>query len=266
MNRGTQIGDYIVEREVSRTQSEIVVEAVHAALDRVVTIKVMAPSRVRLRDADVKLVREAKILDGLRHAGAPRIYDCGVLADGRKWYATDVLPKSTLADLIASGTRLDVAHVLYALAGILEHAHARGVAHRSVRADHIACGTDANGHTLFVDHWSDARPLAVTDAAADVHALGVIAYQVLTGMMPFAAPIVSMMLARSSVASLCPRSSRALTTLIDRMLSGNALARPSMSEVRVELTRIIAGPVARRTTIETYDDEVTRFDIAALAG
>jgi hypothetical protein len=85
-------------------------------------------------------------------------------------------------------------------------------------------------------------------------------------MMPFAAPMVSMMLARSSVASLCPRSPRAITALIDRMLSADPLARPSMSEVRTTLTRIIVGDPMPRRTVETYDDEVTRFDIAALAG
>ena len=267
MNRGTQIGDYIVEREVSRNQAEIVLQAVHATLDRVVTIKLMAPARVRLRDADSKLVREANILDGLRHAGIPRIYDCGVLADGRKWYATDVLAKGTLADLIAAGARLEIAHVIHALAAIIEHAHEHGIAHRSLRADHIACATDASGHTLLVDHWGDARPMtSITDAATDVHALGVIAYQALTGMMPFAAPIVSMMLARTSVGALCPRIPRAITALIDRMIAADPLARPTLTEVRLEAARIIAGvETPTRTRNIEIDNEVTRFDIA-LAG
>ena len=268
MNRGSQIGDYIVEREVSRSQTEIVLEAVHVTLDRAVTIKLMAPARAQLRGADAKLVREAQLLDNLRHAGIARIYDCGILDDGRKWYATDRLPASTLANLIAGGARMDVAYVLLALAAIIEHAHERGIAHRSLRADHIACAADARGYTLFVDHWSDARDLGPIDAATDVHALGVIAYQTLTGMMPFAAPTVAMMLTRTSVTSLCPRAPRAVTALIDRMLAADPMSRPSLTEVRLEAARIIAGvtpAITRAIRAIEHDDEATRFDIA-LAG
>ena len=115
-SRGSAIGDYRIERELLRARNVVVYRATHATLGRPVAIKVLDDHASRLRGAGAQLVREAQVLDRLRHAGIARIYECGVLADGRPWFACEQLVGPTLAEVIASGSRIDHAYVLGQLA------------------------------------------------------------------------------------------------------------------------------------------------------
>ena len=116
---GFRIGDYRVEREVRSEETGVVYEAVHLVLPRRVFIKVMHPGQMWLRSMAVQMLREACILEALSHAGIPRIYECGVLADRRPWVALEHFDGATLADAMNEGP-LGVSELVVAIRAIAE--------------------------------------------------------------------------------------------------------------------------------------------------
>jgi tRNA A-37 threonylcarbamoyl transferase component Bud32 len=265
-SRGSTIGDYRIEHELLRTRTVVVYRAVHATLGRPVAIKVLDEKTARLRGAGEQFVREAQVLDRLRHAGVARIYDCGELADGRPWFACEHLVGPTLAEVIASGSRVDHAYVLAQLAAIVAHAHRAGIAHRNLRAEQVVCIVEPSGVWLVIDDWTATRELAQmpSDAAADVHALGVIALQMFGGVMAFSSGAVAM-LGGSSVVARFPRAPLELTALVDRMLARDVRLRPSAADVAMTASAIVT--IARRPVgyhvgspvVEVDTGEVTRI-------
>jgi serine/threonine protein kinase len=195
------------------------------------------------RSAAVQMMREACILEGLRHAGTPRVYECGVLPDRRPWVAVELVTGTTLTEELQRGPLGvdEVIELLECVAEILAHAHKRGVLHRDVVPDAIVRGGTERGFPLSLSGWRSARPLDTElapslpganhyrapelsrgdeiDGRADVFALGMIAYEALTG----------------EIASLplewCAPGPAELAMLIDRMLSEDRFRRPSASEV-----------------------------------
>ena len=257
--RGTSIGDYRVERELTRTRQAILYLATHAKLGRPVQIKVLAPNQA-FRGADQQFVREAQILDRLRHPGVARVFDCGMIPSetngGRPWFATEHLVGPTLAEVIASGARVDVARVVLELASIVEHAHRSGIAHRNLTAENVQCIAEDGDFRLVVGGWAGARELALmpSDAPADVQALGLIALQMLGGVMAFSSGALAM-LTTLAASSRFPRAPRAVTALVDRMLARDVRMRPAMATVRADAAAIVLG--AMRHQVANDDREHT---------
>jgi serine/threonine protein kinase len=252
-SRGSSIGDYRIEAEIQRTRGTVVYRAIHATLGRTVAIKLLAEPP-QLRGATDQFVREAQVLDRLRGNGVARVYDCGVLADGRPWFATDELVGPSLADVIASGARIDIAYALGQLAATVAAAHAAGIAHRNLRAEDVVCVAGAGGVRLVINGWTNTRELAQmpTDAAADVQALGLIALQMLGGVMAFSSGTLAM-LANVGTSVRFSRAPAALTSLVDRMLSRDLRHRPTAAQIVAAATDMMieARTPSRRVAMPT---------------
>src|SRR5687768_4752535 len=91
----SRIGNYRVEQELGVGVSWSTYHAAHAVLPRQAVLK------IRPAEFAVPLLREACLLEALRHPGVPCIYESGVLPDRRPWIAYEAFEGSTLADLIA---------------------------------------------------------------------------------------------------------------------------------------------------------------------
>lgn len=254
---GESIGAYRIERETARTRTAATYDVTHARLGRPVALRVMLAGP-GFRGAQAQFLREAEVLGRLSHPGIARAYERGTLPDGRAWFVTDRAIGPALADVIATGARVDALRVVLELAGILAFAHHAGLAHRNLRADAVRCGADPRGPALRIDDWSQSRELATSpsDATADVHALGVIAFQCLAGVMAFGSGALALQ-ARTSVAERFPRAARPLTGLLDRMLSRDVGARPAIGEVcevagmilerQLRDVAVASGEIARAT-------------------
>lgn len=237
VNRGTcgarlarvrgRIGDYELVRTLPTiTPGILEYEAMHVLLPRRAHVRVIAagdPHRV---------MREACILEALAHPGVPRVYECGRLRDRRPWIALELLDGPTLADAVTDRPLLaaDMLAVVRDVAEILDYAHVRGVVHGRLRPAFIVrCETG-----LFVSGWAaastpDSQP--PIEPGADIQALGVIAYEALA-LAPPTLPL----------ARRVPALPRALCALVDRMATGNELARPTAAEVRAEAIRLLDQP------------------------
>jgi serine/threonine-protein kinase len=261
-----RIGNYRIDCVRSRDAGGVVYEARHLVLPRRAILKVREEKDVQV--AAVQLLREACMLEALEHPGVVRVYESGLLPDRRPWFAHERVDGATVADLLVQGPLEPAlaAALLRDIAEVLEHAHRRGVIHSGLRPDRIAVTGRTRGFPLCVIDWSDARthdtsapspPLTVRDYAApelisgdhiddraDVFALGVIGYQVLTGGLPFNT------LSRAAIASgatqhmptevRCPEAPPELTSLVDQMLAWDRWDRPSSAEAFADLASLAA--------------------------
>jgi serine/threonine-protein kinase len=261
-----RIGNYRIDCERSRSASGAVYEAHHLVLPRRAIIKVMEVQASR--SAAVQLLREACILEALEHPGVIRVYESGLLPDRRPWFAHERVDGSTVADMLGLGP-LDpgaAAGLLRDLAEILEHAHRRGVIHAGLRPERIAATGRTRGFPLCIVDWSDARthdtsapppvfafpdyaaPELVNgdavDDRADVFALGVIAYQALTGELPFdgvwIATVADGTTQHVPTEVRCPEAPPELTGLVDQMLAWDRWDRPSSAEAHEAFTQLAA--------------------------
>jgi serine/threonine protein kinase len=234
---GDRIGDYVIDREVGDGY-----EATHVLLPRRARIELMHATFVGLRPVAVRMMREACILEALRHPGIPRVFEVGVRVDHRTqrpWVASELIDGAPLSAIHQPLPAADAITIVRDVADILAHAHRRGVAHRNVVADAIIVDVDRR---VTLTQWSDARIHEGSDAdrafAADVHALAVAAQQVLAETIP-------------------PR----LAWLLEDMLVPNPMSRPIAAEV-VARARLILEGLGRDDDADIVEEHVVLVDIA----
>ncbi len=249
-----RIGEYRIERLITRTATCIEYQGEHLVLPRRAVLKVLAPNV-----APLAVLREACILEALQHAGVVRVYESGLLPDRRPWFARELIEGSSLAGALAPAAddQIDVIALLRDLTEVLAHAHHRGIVHASLRPDKIMLTSRLRGYPLCIIDWSDARahdaaaaphtpslaslpytaPEVISgdalDDRADMFSIGVIAYRLLTGELPCEGPLAT---ARDGTAQYPPSSPRELTTMIEQMLAFDRWDRPSAREVHADLS------------------------------
>jgi protein kinase-like protein len=177
-------------------------------LDRDVAIKVMRPAFAQNPEFAERFHREADALGAIDHPNIVRVLDYGTSADG-PYIVMELVGGGTLRDLMRARGRLDqyaASKIAAEIADGLEAAHLRGVLHRDLKPDNVLL--DAEGRPKIAD-FGIARLAAATaitrtgeilgtpqylapeqmtgdvvDERADVYALGVILYEMLTGTQP----------------------------------------------------------------------------------
>lgn len=182
------------------------------SLDREVAVKVLA---AELADDPLfleRLEREARTMARLRHPNIVAVHDFQKLGEGGAAIVMEFIEGGSLRDLLCrhpNGLPVDEAlRIIRQIAAGLEAAHASGVIHRDMKPENVLMGRDGMARVtdfgLAVPlHESSAR-LTLTgttvgtveymapeqlrggelDARLDIFALGVTAYELLTGQTP----------------------------------------------------------------------------------
>jgi eukaryotic-like serine/threonine-protein kinase len=225
---GMRVGDYRLGASLEAAPGELAFAAVHLVLPRHAVIHTPAEPA---EDAAVALLRRAWILEALRHPAVPRMYECGRLPgsiDRCPWIAVEPVAGPTV-DVLSPR---EVVALIADLAGVLAHAHATDVTHRGVRTSAIVRA--AAGFRLA--DWTAAG--VGGDRAADLRALGAVAYRALTR-----ADVIE------PTARRCRAAPRRLARLIDSLVGATP---PSAADVCAE-TRVLADELA-------YNDDGTPIE------
>jgi alpha-tubulin suppressor-like RCC1 family protein/serine/threonine protein kinase len=206
--------DYELLGEVGRGGSAVVFRARDRTLGRLVAIKVVrARYAATAEDALERLGREARTVARLQHPNIVTVHAVRSLREGGLALVMQFVPGRTLKDAIAADGPFEPARaerVLYDVAQALAFAHANGVVHRDVKPENIFL-EEGSQRALLSDFGIaqstefDSR-LTMTGAAigtptymapelidgadatprSDIYALGLVAWEMLTGEKPWA--------------------------------------------------------------------------------
>ncbi len=204
-----------VRRLLGRGGMGVVYEVRQPELDRLVAVKLLPLVASRDEHLVERFRREARALAKLRHPGIVSLFESGISPAGHFYFVMEHVDGSPLSSLIAEG-RLDVPKAIEIVRQVCEalaYAHAQGVIHRDIKPSNIlidqtgrakvadfglarldqaetASGAISMSRTgQFMGTPAYAAPEQVKDAAhvdhrADIYALGVLLYEMLTGDLP----------------------------------------------------------------------------------
>ena len=203
------LGRYEIVEELGRGAMGVVYLAQDPALGRLVAVKALDGRLAdRCEGAGASFLREARTVGGLDHPGIVTVHDA---ADGeRPFIAMEYVQGTDLKELLRPAKPLPTDFVLKVteqLAAALDYAHERGVVHRDIKPGNILITTQetvkltdfgiasapsvgAPAERLGTPHYVAPEQLCgeAVDGRADIFALGVVVYEMLTGKRPFDHP------------------------------------------------------------------------------
>jgi serine/threonine-protein kinase len=214
---GLLAGEYWLREELGQGGHGTVYRAEHRILGRLAAVKILHPHLADNREMLQRFVREARVVNQIRHANVVDIHDFGLLTDGRPYLVMELLPSRTLSQLLKEQGRLSPARALAYLEPVcdaLEAVHQKGVVHRDLKASNVAVlSEDAvprvklldfgiakfihpepgfGGLTVVGQRLGSLHAMAPEQLregpispATDIYALGVLLFQLLTVSYPF---------------------------------------------------------------------------------
>ncbi len=262
-------GRYRLDRLLGAGGSGRVFLATDEVAGRQVAVKMFFAAGARGGAAYERFVREAKLASTLKHPSLVEVYDVSL---ERGYLVMEFLPGGSLAQRLAGGEVFAPAvirRMALDLIGGLEAAHHRGVVHRDVKPANIffdARGTAKLGD-FGVAHLVDLgqtqtggligtlaymSPEQITGApisiAADLYALGVTLFEVVTGRLPFLGPdFVAQHLGETPIAATAAAiADRTVAPAWDAMLANLLVKNPrertgTLGDLRHELEELDLG-------------------------
>ena len=212
-------GKYLVEGLLGEGGMGVVLAARQLTLDRLVALKLLPAEAAKDQVLVGRFLREARAAARLQSDHVAKVIDVGTLPSGVPYMVMEHLQGADLGQVLASRGRLDVAtacdYVVQACHAVGE-AHALGIVHRDLKPDNLYLTTRVGGGAMIkvldfgvskvltaagggLTTTSTAvgspmymapeqmRGSRATDARADVWALGVVLYELLTQRCPFEA-------------------------------------------------------------------------------
>jgi serine/threonine-protein kinase len=254
--------------------------AEHVALGKRVAVKVLRPEYSRDEELVRRFEQEARAASQVGHENIVDVVDFGRTAGGSLYFVMEVLEGESLARLIHREGALPVERALRVLAQIcraLGAAHARGVVHRDLKPENVLLvprddGTDlvkvldfgiskthgvpdggritrAGSIIGTPEYMAPEQAMATAvDHRCDVYAFGVLAYEMLTGTLPFhgETPLATLLKHQGEPPEPPSRRRPDLPPEAEAMVLKALVKRPEgrqqdMSEVAADLSRALAA-------------------------
>ena len=223
-----------------------------------------------------RFVHEARLLARLHHPAIPPVYELGLL-DGLPYMASRFVEGRTLAQFLQDGPPApeEAARMVAEAADAVHHLHEQGFVHRDLRPGTILVDEAGRAHLVDFGRATPTGDEAIGDdeptwenlayvspemimgeghrlGRSDVHSLGLVLYEFLTGRLPFPKGRMIEVMRAKVVGDLTPP--RSLDRRIDRALEATclkALARdpgrrhPTAAALAEDLRRYLADQPTR---------------------
>ncbi|RKG98204.1 serine/threonine-protein kinase [Corallococcus carmarthensis] len=263
---GAQLGEFVIQERIGAGGMGVVYRAEHPIIGKQAAIKVLRAELMSAEQAQ-RLLVEARSVNAIRHPGILDIFNFGALPDGRPYVVMELLQGQSLAAVLSARGRLDVGTAVWMLDQILSPlgaAHRAGVVHRDLKPANVFMVerpdaaptlklvdfgiakvlqsheglTNADGSVLGTPDFMAPEQIrgGAVGPATDLYALGVMAFQMLTGARPFQGENVQVMFAHveqapprlsSKVSGIPPE----LDALVLQLLEKDPAKRPVSAEV-----------------------------------
>ncbi len=207
---GQALGQYQVTAQIGKGGMSTVYQATQTSMKRSVAIKVLPRTLTHEDKFLERFYREVEIVASLQHPHILPVYDFGEY-DGMPYIVMAYMSAGTLSDLISQGAIApnETLRLVRQMADALDYAHRKGVIHRDFKPGNVLLDEQNNTYltdfglaklsessgqltgtgilgTPFYMAPEQAEPGALTPSA-DVYALGITLFQMLTGNVPFEA-------------------------------------------------------------------------------
>ncbi|MDB5095787.1 MAG: protein kinase, partial [Cyanobacteria bacterium RYN_339] len=219
---------------------------------RRVAVKILAPALATRADMAWQLADEFRRLGRLDHPGFPRVYERGMTDAGLPFYSM------ALVEGPAVGAGHDASRVLADLADALAYLHGLGMVHGDLKPENVLAGParfmildvglmGAAGRPRLEVAGSlaylapEALRRAPVEPAADLYALGVMAFELIEGRLPFAGSAGEIV--RGHLQAPVPPVAGPLGPLVARLLAKEPADRPTAAAVRAWLAGEPEPPV-----------------------
>jgi serine/threonine protein kinase len=212
-----RLSKYEILEEIGRGGFAVVYKARDTTLDRIVALKVLAPHLSWEPQFVAQFHREAKAVAKLRHPHIITVHEIGE-EENQLFIAMEYLQGRSLAQMLTEEGALPLEQavtILEQVADALDYAHSEGILHRDIKPGNILVeeGGGVKLHATLMDFglvkaMEGSRYVRTSgkivgtpkymspeqaegeelDRRSDLYSLGVVAYQMCTGQVPFNAP------------------------------------------------------------------------------
>jgi len=206
---GTIVSHYRILEKLGGGGMGVVYRAMDTRLDRPVALKFLTVELSHDQDAKLRFIREAKAASSLDHPNICILHDIGESADGQLFLVMPHYAGETLKRRIERGPLplSEAIRIATQIAEGLEKAHASGIVHRDIKPANVILTEDGgvklvdfglakllNDASLTGSGTAVGTPAymspeqirgAVVDPRADLWALGVVLYEMVTGQKPY---------------------------------------------------------------------------------
>ena len=207
-------GRYEIQARIGEGGMGVVYKARQTSIDRVIAIKMLNAQMAADPTWVQRFYNEAKACSRLQHPNTIRMFDFGQSGDGRLFMTMEFLDGMSLREAVSKGPMAPqrVVKILIQCCASLAEAHSIGIIHRDIKPDNVFLLNMA-GSPDFVKllDFSVAKLLEgdrmktqagvvfgtpqymspeqgrglPLDARSDLYALGILAFEMLTGNVPF---------------------------------------------------------------------------------
>ncbi len=200
---------YEIESLLGRGGMGAVYRGKQAALDRAVAIKLLPAELAADAEFMSRFQREARTLAKLQHPGIVAVHDFGQTSQGHLYFVMEFVNGTDLSRLI-HGPGVNAAQALEIITQVceaLQYAHGQGVIHRDIKPANVLINTEGRAKLADFglarptseetasltrsnvvmgtpDYMAPEQMAGTADHRADLYALGVMLYEMLTGQTP----------------------------------------------------------------------------------